>query len=88
MNIEKTTKTFFIVEIGGADLYFEKLEEASNFFGKLVGANAHKVGRLGYGDNSYHFQDGKHFPSMKQETIDIYPTRKAAEFAKSSNGDE
>ena len=80
--MEKTNKTYFIVEIGGAYFYFEKLQEASDFFAKLVGSTGERINRLGYGDNSYYYKDGKHTPKMSQETIDVYLTKKAAEFAK------
>ena len=82
--MEKETKTYFVVEIGGADLYFEKLNDASEFFAKIVGSNAEKIGSIGYGP-SYHFKSGKHHPTMKQEVIDVYPSRKAAEFEQSQN---
>lgn len=82
--MEKETKTYFIVEIGGADFYFEKLQDASDFFAKLVSTNAEKIDAEGYGANAFHYKNGKHHPTMKQEVMDIYPTLKAARFAKSN----
>jgi len=82
--IDKVKKTFFVVEIGSADFYFDKLHEASEFFAKIVSSTARSMGRLGYGSDAYHFEEGKPMPSMKQEILDVYPTRKAAEFAKST----
>jgi hypothetical protein len=86
--MEKHTITYFIVEIGGADFYFEKLQDASDFFAKLVSSTGEKIGRLGYGDNAYYYKEGKHTPKMSQETMDVYQTKKAAEFAKHESGDK
>lgn len=85
MDSEK--KTYFIVEIGGADFYFEKLSEASEFFAKLASTTAEKIDRLGYGSDAYYYKGGHHTPSMKQEEMNVYPNKKAAEFAK-HNEDE
>jgi len=74
--------TYFIVEIGGADFYFEKLQDASDFFAKLASTNAEKIGRLGYGKDSYNYRDGKHMPTMKQDVLEVYETEKSARFAK------
>lgn len=80
--MEPTTKVYFVVEIGGADFYFDKLPEAAAFFEKLASTNAQKMGHLGYGSSAYNYPEGKHRLEMKQETIILYPNRKAAEFAK------
>lgn len=85
-NIDKQTKSYFIVEIGGADFYFENLQQASEFFSKIVGSPAKKINQLGYGSNAFYYEDGKPLPSMKQSIIEVYPNRKAAEFAKHESG--
>ena len=86
--MEKITKTYFIVEIGGADFYFEKLQDASDFFAKLVSSTGEKIAQLGYSSPRYYYKDGRHTPKMTQETIDVYETKKAAEFAKHEKGDD
>lgn len=83
--MEKQTKTLFVVEIGSASLYFDNLGHASEFFAKLVSSPLRKIGRLGYGVDSYSYEDGKYMPTLKQEVLSIYPNRKSAEFAKHSD---
>lgn len=87
--MDKQTKTFFVVEIGTADFYFEKLEQASEFFRQVVNAPIRNIDALGYGEGRYAFDSGgKIRLSMKQETLDFYPSKEAAEFAKHKDGEK
>lgn len=80
--MEKQTKTYFVVEIGGANFYFEKLQEATDLFAKMVETKAIDIGRIGYGEAAYYYIDSGHKPEMRQITFEIYQSREAAEFAK------
>lgn len=82
--MEPQKKTYYVVEIGGADLYFDNLQKASDFFAKIVQSGAEKISSLGYGSDAYHYKHGVHTPLLKQEILDVYPTEKAARFAKSN----
>lgn len=86
--MEPTTKTYYIVEIGGADLYFERLEEAADFFAKVAKAPIKNIGHTYENGKSLYYTDtsGSIKISMKQETLTVYPSRKAANFA-SKDGD-
>lgn len=85
--MEKQTKTYYVVEIGGADLYFADIQKASDFFAKVVGSGAVDMGSVGY-NKDYAYVRGTPTVSMKTEVVGLYQTEKAARFAVSEKEKE
>lgn len=79
--IEPNKKIVYIVEIGSADFYFDTLQQASEFFATIVKVPVINV-EHDY-SRGYWLSDKKLNISMKQETILLYPNKKALDFAKS-----
>jgi len=81
MNTDPITKTYYIVHIGNADLYFETLEQASDFFAKIARAPIKNI-NYSYegGKRVEYFQEGQIGISLQQETLTVFPSLEAAKF--------
>jgi hypothetical protein len=89
MDYEPKTQTIFTVEIGGVDIHFEDLTKAAEFFAKIVEAPLMKIKReWGGGRECFIAVEKKTQISMKQETVDIYPSEEAYEFSKRKKKDK
>jgi hypothetical protein len=88
--MEPKRETLYVVEVGSADFHFEKLQDAADFFSMITKAPIkHVVSTYENGKSlSYLDQDHPIRVSMKQESITIYPSLKAAKFAANDNSKE
>ena len=87
--MEPKTQTYYLVEIGSADLYFERLEDAAEFFAKIAKAPIKNIQRTYEKGETLHFIGTEATDiSMKQETLVVYPNKKAASFAVADKKEE
>jgi len=85
--MEKETRMVFVVEIESARLFFNSIEEASDIFAKLSGSSAVLIRSVNYSDK-YCYVDGKPDLALKARNIELFKTKKGAEFEKENNEPE
>ena len=87
MDYEPKQQTIYTVEIGSVDLHFQDLQEASEFFAKIVETPFMKIERKGW-SGDYIPSEKKTQVSMKQETVNLFPSEEAYEFAQSKKKED